>query len=716
MASRSLGALTLDLVVKTGAFVQGMTAAERAANKSLSAIEKRAYSFGSAIGSAIKVGAVAATAALVALTKSAIDNADALRDSSIQLGISTETLSAYGYAAQQTGTDLDGLSRGLKILSKNAADAIKPTSEQAKIFNALGISVTDTEGQLRKLDDLIPDIADAFRSMEDGTQKAALAQALFGKSGLELIEFLNSGSQGLDEFTEKARALGIIVGTDTANAADEFNDKLADLRAQVSGFGNQLAAELLPRLIELIDYFSQSTQKGELLGVTVKQVGELFDFLFVELKKADEVGKSFTTTMGGIATYIGLVKQAFKDLFSLNVSGFFTNAVSAAKQAYQNLQSSFGNVADFSGVTSRVIGATATNARGGSNRPETGGRNINYNALSNALAGVGGGGGSKAAKAAKDDVDKLGEAYKRLIATANERIALFGKEGEAAKVAYDLESGELAGLSQARKDEILGLYQKIDAMEQMQELQDAADKAAEKESKRIKDALADNDDLIAAMQFEYDLLGMTNRERERELALRQLNVDATDEQRAAVGQLADAYTEMQETISVMDDIREGFSDFFSDVLTGTKSVKEAFKDMLDDIQKRILDRIAQNWVDQLFGQQGTSSGGASSGGGTNWLALIGSLFGGGRASGGDVQPWKLYRVNESGMEGLTVGGQDYLMTGSRGGTVTPAHKMGGGGGMVVQHFHNPVLGSRNSTQQIQQEAYIKQRIAAGRNS
>lgn len=59
---------------------------------------------------------------------------------------------------------------------------------------------------------------------------------------------------------------------------------------------------------------------------------------------------------------------------------------------------------------------------------------------------------------------------------------------------------------------------------------------------------------------------------------------------------------------------------------------------------------------------------------------------GGRAMGGSVAPNSMYRVNENGMEMLTVGGDSYLMTGNQNGHVTPANKIGGG--EVTVNIHN----------------------------
>lgn len=80
--------------------------------------------------------------------------------------------------------------------------------------------------------------------------------------------------------------------------------------------------------------------------------------------------------------------------------------------------------------------------------------------------------------------------------------------------------------------------------------------------------------------------------------------------------------------------------------------------------------------------------------------LLGAFFGGGRASGGPVGPGQFYQVNESGMEMLTVGGKDYLLTGNKSGSITPA---GGFGGVTFQNTYiNPQLSDARSESQRQQ--------------
>lgn len=713
MASRGLGELTLSLVVRTGAFTAGMTAAERQANKSLTAIEKRAYKFGQNLGTAIRGGAVIATAALTAVSVAvgqAIDRADEMRDLSIRTGIATEKLSEYAYAAKQTGTDIDGLARGLKLIAKNAAEAADAGSGKGKLFEALGVNVKDAQGNLKQLDQLLPEVADKFQSLEDGTTKAALAQELFGKSGAELIEFLNQGSAGIEEAGKKVDEFNSRIGTDFSAQADEFNDKLGDLKEIANGFANQIAAQLLPRMIELIDKLNATAKEGQLLGTKVTDVTTIFDLFAGQMAKADEVGESFRKTAGGVATYVTLLKGAFSDLLSLNVSGFFSNAVAAAKQAKQNLLTGFNLEADFSDVVATVQGRRAGNARGGSNRKETGGRatDLALQASINAVFADTSGGKNKSSGGksdAENEADKLKAAYDRMNESLTEQIALFGATGEAAKVRYDLENGELSKLTEAEKESLIVKAEQLDQLNLMKELQDAAAKASEEESERIRDGIKATDEVISNLEFELELLGKSNIERAKAIELRNLDANATDEQRDAVARLTEELIRASENQQFLDDFKEGLADAFVDFVSGAKSAKDAFGDFADELFKRALQFVADKAIQAMFdafsgGGTGSGTSGGTGGGWQQWLGTIMGAFGGGRAGGGSVLPGKFYRVNESGMEMATVDGRDYLMTGSKSGMITPASQLGASGVNQYNSFYIDGRTDQRTQQQV----------------
>lgn len=74
---------------------------------------------------------------------------------------------------------------------------------------------------------------------------------------------MNQGSDGLQTFADRAKELGIIIDQDTADAADNFNDKLGGLKTAFVGLSTEVASELLPQLTELLDWAVNFVKDGD---------------------------------------------------------------------------------------------------------------------------------------------------------------------------------------------------------------------------------------------------------------------------------------------------------------------------------------------------------------------------------------------------------------------------------------------------------------------
>lgn len=111
-----------------------------------------------------------------------------------------------------------------------------------------------------------------------------------------------------------------------------------------------------------------------------------------------------------------------------------------------------------------------------------------------------------------------------------------------------------------------------------------------------------------------------------------------------------------------------FGDAFASIIDGTKSVKQALKDMVNSFVSDLVKLAAQDVFKSLLSGGGSATGGA----GFNLGGLLSSLFAGARANGGPVMPNSLYRVNERGPELFeAANGNQFLMTGASGGKVHP---------------------------------------------
>ncbi len=199
---------------------------------------------GSAAASALRTIAPALTVAgMVAGTKSILDNADAMSKLSQRTGVSATSLDKFRQVAELNDTSIDAVGRGLSTLSTKMAEAQTGTGKSAEMFKRLGISVVDTNGKLKGSDQIMLELADRFKEMEDGPEKAALAAELFGKRlGNELIPLLNQGGDAV-------RNMKTAMTDEFADAAAAFNDAIKEIQQEFMVLGTELVKTITPALI-----------------------------------------------------------------------------------------------------------------------------------------------------------------------------------------------------------------------------------------------------------------------------------------------------------------------------------------------------------------------------------------------------------------------------------------------------------------------------------
>jgi hypothetical protein len=201
---------------------------------------------------------------------------DDLADMSVRTGVSVEALSELGFAARQSGSDLEGLEIAFKRMQKAIVEAAKGSKGAAGALAHLGLTVGDLEG-------LSPEeqfklIADRISKIEDPTIRAAAALQLFGRSGAALLPMIENGAAGIEALQEQARRLGLTISTQDAAAADAFGDLLDQLwdvvRRGVFEIGSSLAPTLTDLAHRIIDVVVSATdwvrQNRELIVVVLK--------------------------------------------------------------------------------------------------------------------------------------------------------------------------------------------------------------------------------------------------------------------------------------------------------------------------------------------------------------------------------------------------------------------------------------------------------------
>ena len=325
--------MNLDAMLRIKADVQGENNIRRLGN-SLQGLQGQAKNAvlgfnslkGAVGGFATAIAGSAIVAGLGAIVKQSIDAGDELFNLQAKTGVAANALIGIGNAAKLADVDLGTLGKGLTKLNVNLVNAAEGNEDLARKFQALGVSVKDTNGQVVPADKALKQIADRFADMPDGAQKAAAAVALFGKSGTELIPLLNEGAASMEKFTYK-------VGEDFAARSDLFNDTITELSIKTQGFGLELTDALLPALQSILEVFAD-------LFDTDQDWTALFDVIKVGLRAVATVIyasiKLVDVAIKNVVAYFEAVGQVLQGNFS-GARDIVQNRIGALlKQAQQD--------------------------------------------------------------------------------------------------------------------------------------------------------------------------------------------------------------------------------------------------------------------------------------------------------------------------------------------------------------------------------------------
>jgi len=203
------------------------------------------------VGIGMMAVGTALVGSLVAITLKTAKAGDEIAKMSQKTGLTIQTLSKLKYAAELSGTSLEGMQTAIRTMSSVMYDARAGLETANRTFRDLNINLEELAG-------LSPDqqfmkIALAVAAVEDPMLKAALAQDIFGRSGLELLPMLSEGEAGLKGMMEEAEKLGVVFDEKAAAAAEKFNDAITTLKTSLQGVGLEIAKTLMPILTNLAE-------------------------------------------------------------------------------------------------------------------------------------------------------------------------------------------------------------------------------------------------------------------------------------------------------------------------------------------------------------------------------------------------------------------------------------------------------------------------------
>jgi len=305
------GALEIQLLANVARLAKDMQDAKGAVTSAMGSIEKTVGIARTALGA---LGVGLSVNYFKNFVTGAIGAQDELAKMSQRVGVSVERLAGLEHAAGMSGTSLGSVEKALKTVSSGLVDADRGLKTSQENFDALGVSIYDTNGQLKSADAVMIEVADQFALLEDGTQKTALATKVFGKAGLELIPMLNEGSAGMAALVAEGQKYNPVTA-ESAAQAELFNDNLDRLKGAASSFNVALVNGILPSLSAMsqamVDFSNSEKMTSILNGLKIAAEAVAFIIGGQMIKSLYASGAAFVAaTAESIAYQAALAKMA----------------------------------------------------------------------------------------------------------------------------------------------------------------------------------------------------------------------------------------------------------------------------------------------------------------------------------------------------------------------------------------------------------------------
>lgn len=596
----SLGSLVLSLETNISQYSSALSQAEQISASVGKNIERNLNAAGDAVVGKLQniaqaAASIATLASVAAATKEINAATAALDDMSERTGIAVEELSRMSQVAKVGGHSLDGVEAAAGRLVKGLAATDDETKGVGKALDALGIKARDSQGNIRPLGELLPEISRELNRYADSSSKTALAQDLLGKAGTRVLPFLK-------DYAEMGSIVARVTA-DQAARAEQLEKTWNKLALEQENMRREVVMALTPALLSLSTAILDAKSNSDSLTQTITrwaQDGTLERWAEqAALALATLIDRIKTAGAGIVTVGVGL-RASINDLEFINKAGAFSalptpenfgemlKAWSARQKSAQDF------VREWEALLSRDANATR-NALAEQIRLQR-----EYAGLASAF-GIGMEGPKPQLGYKPDNTKALKEQQKAAEELAKTLNELYGKP-------LGFDSGFLKSLENLtaafnRGDISVDRYR--ESVAELMAQQPFAIKLAKHQNDEAERAIKADEELrqanekrimharvmVESMEFELSTMQMTNKEREVAIALRQLEAQG-------VQKGAEAYELFARRIRTAIEAREFLKDQIS-LWQEVESIGRQAWDILGDGGEDMAERVGRSikrWI------------------------------------------------------------------------------------------------------------------------
>jgi phage-related protein len=244
---------------------------------------KEAFSFGTVASMGAMVGEklVAGVEEAVKALPEFAEKAKGIGLASQKLGMSAEYYQRLAYAMKTVNIPAEQMQGAFEKLNRGFAMLQKGTGPIETGLKRLDPALMASLRSSKSAGDAFKITAEAIKNTADPAKRAAIAQAVFGKSGQELLPILLKGSAGIQQLMGDADKYGSVLSDKTVGAGEDFSRSLEHIKGNLTALKDSALAGLMEGIAPIVDKMSEwlATNKGFIQSGISSAIGTIMNII-----------------------------------------------------------------------------------------------------------------------------------------------------------------------------------------------------------------------------------------------------------------------------------------------------------------------------------------------------------------------------------------------------------------------------------------------------
>ena len=232
---------------------------------------------------------------------------------------------------------------------------VKPTDAVAAAMGELGISVTNQDGSMKSLDDIVSNLRTSFDGLTE-SEKAKYAATLAGQEGMAgMLSLLNLTEEEYNEIAKSMDNAGGVAEKTASIMQDNLKSKVEQLGGALESLAIKLADYVIPYLQKFVEWLTDLIDKFTALDPETQKMILKFAAIVAAAGPVLAILGKLVTGVGGFVTTLGKIPDAVSKL----KTGFttLTTGLKNVGEGFKLAKAGYAGLATSAGGAGTKIGA-----------------------------------------------------------------------------------------------------------------------------------------------------------------------------------------------------------------------------------------------------------------------------------------------------------------------------------------------------------------------